>query len=279
MSLTPPRSDHPGGPRHLHFDRLAASYHGARPPYPDALFDRLADEGVIGPGLRVLEIGAGSGEATGRLRARGCEVVAVEPGPALRQRLVAAHPGVRVLEGRLEDVDLPPGCVDSAVAATSLHWVDLTVALPKLAAALRDEGLLAVWRTVFGDPRVETEFRRRMHAIVAARAEGIRVEDVLDPRPTVAELEAGGHFGHLGSWQWPWHVDLDPGRIRRLFETFSDWRPDELDAVELAAAESGPTVREHYVTILHILRRSSPRRAPRKPPSRITNGRRQGSLP
>jgi len=250
-----PLTDPPDGPRHLHFERLAASYGTARPPYPTALYDSLVAEGVIGPGRRVLEVGAGSGEATADLLTRGCEVVAVEPGAQLRQRLRAAHPGVRVLEGRLEDLTLPGNAFDSVVAATSLHWVDLAVALPKLRRALREGGLLAVWRTVFGDPRVETEFRRRMMAIVALREEGVRVENVLDPPPTVAELEAGGHFRHLGSWQWPWQIDLDPGRIRALFQTFSDWRPDEVDAVERAAAEVGPVVREHYVTVLHTLRR------------------------
>lgn len=256
MDRDPPSTDRPDGPRHLHFDRLAASYDSARPAYPSALFDRLVAEGVIGRGRRVLEVGAGSGEATGELLARGCRVVAVEPGAQLRQRLRAAHPGVRVLEGRLENVTLPGNAFDAVVAATSLHWVDLATGLPQLRAALREGGLLAVWRTVFGDPRVETEFRRRMLAVVAAREEGVRVENVLDPPPTVPDLQAGGHFSHVGSWQWPWHVDLTPEQIGRLFETFSDWRPDEVDAVERAAAEVGPTVREHYVTVLHILRRN-----------------------
>lgn len=210
MSPSPPWSDDPQASPHLHFERLAASYDAARPPYPAALFDQLLTEGVVGPGIRVLEVGASSGEATGELLARGCQVVAV----------------------------------------------DLGVALPRLHAALRERGLLAVWRTVFGDPRVQTEFRRRVLDIVARREEGIRDENVLDPPPTVPQLTAGGLFRHRGSWQWPWQVDLDPGQVRRLFETFSDWRPDEVDAARAAAAEVGPVVREHYVTILHVLQRS-----------------------
>ena len=155
----------------------------------------------------------------------------------------------------MEDVALAAGTFDSAVAATSMHWVDLAVALPRLHDALAEHGLLAVWRTVFGDPRVETDFRRQVTAIVARREEGVRVESILDPRPSVAELEAGRFFGHLGTWQWPWHIDLTPGQVGRLFGTFSDWSPHEVDAVVAAAAQVGPVVREHYVTILHVLRR------------------------
>jgi SAM-dependent methyltransferase len=47
---------------------------------------------------------------------------------------------------------------DLAVAATSLHWVRLDVALSKLAQALRPGGWLAAWWTVFGDPERVTDF-------------------------------------------------------------------------------------------------------------------------
>lgn len=43
---------------------MATEYATARPRYPDAVFETLEAEGVIGPGTRVLEIGAGAGLAT-----------------------------------------------------------------------------------------------------------------------------------------------------------------------------------------------------------------------
>jgi len=112
-----------------HFERMAADYASARPPYPAVIFEVMRAEGAIGPGLRVLEVGAGAGLATRELVAAGSQVVAIEPGRALGS-LLEAVPGVRVLPTTLEDAELPVAGFDSVVAATSLHWVDLSVGLP-----------------------------------------------------------------------------------------------------------------------------------------------------
>lgn len=89
-----------------HFESMAASYGSARPPYPSVLYDTLAQHGVIGAGQRILEIGAGSGEATRELVRRGSAVVAVEPGPELAARLRRTCPEASVVVSRVEDVDL-----------------------------------------------------------------------------------------------------------------------------------------------------------------------------
>ncbi|QDO87041.1 class I SAM-dependent methyltransferase [Ornithinimicrobium ciconiae] len=237
------------------FESIAASYRAARPDYPSELYDTLVQQGVIGPGRRVLEIGAGTGEATGELVRRGGAVFAVEPGPELAARLRQACPEASVLVSQIEDVDLAAHRFDSVVAATSMHWVDLPTVLPRLGQALEQGGLLAVWRTVFGDPRVQTPFRRAVDEIVAGRDETIPRTDPLEPRPTVAELEAGSRFRLVRTWEWPWQTDLDATQIRALFATFSDWQDQaELDAVQAAAAAQPGPVTEHYVTILHLLR-------------------------
>jgi hypothetical protein len=45
------------------FDQVAELYDRARPRYPAALFDDLAELAGIGPGSKVLEIGPGTGQA------------------------------------------------------------------------------------------------------------------------------------------------------------------------------------------------------------------------
>ena len=67
----------------MHFERMAAEYADARPPYPPSLYESLKAAGVIGAGTRVLEVGAGSGLATRELVRSGSDVVAVEPGRGL----------------------------------------------------------------------------------------------------------------------------------------------------------------------------------------------------
>jgi SAM-dependent methyltransferase len=159
---------------------------------------------------------------------------------------------------RLEDADLPVGGFDSVVAATSMHWVDLATALPKLHAALRPAGWLAVWRHRFGDETIDTAFRRRVEQIVGARMrrQGA-TEPRTDDRPTVEELSAGGWFEPVRSETWRWSVDLDADRVRRLFRTFSDWDDSEVMAAGRAVDDLGGVVTEHYQSVLHLLRKES----------------------
>ena len=235
----------------MQFERMAAEYAGARPPYPAGLYRTLLAAGVTGPGRRILEIGAGAGLATAVLVRSGSDVVALEPGRALIAEMRAVAPDIEVIASRLEDADLVEAGFDSIVAAMSLHWVDLAVGLPELHRALRPRGWLAVWRTVFGDD-VETEFRRRIGQIVAGRDPSRRVKR---SAPTMDDLATGDWFEPVSTEEWRWTVDLRTKQVRSLFRTFSNWESAEADLAADAADELGGEVTEHYRTVLHLLRR------------------------
>ena len=175
-------------PDGAHFDRVAAVYERGRPAYPDAVYDLLGEQGLIGQGVRVLEIGAGSGLATAALLARGCHVDAIEPGGNFADALRRLdHPRLSVREAALEETDLPAGAYDAVVAATSWHWIDGAAALPRLHAALRPGGRLAVWWAVFGDPDWHSPFRDRVEEMT--RRAGIGVDGL--PRPLQTTEPAG----------------------------------------------------------------------------------------
>ena len=72
------------------------------------------------------------------------------------------------------------------------------------------------------------------------------------------ELTAGGWFQPLRSEHWRWSIDMDADKVRRLFRTFSDWADVEVAAAGRAVDDLGGVVTEHYQTVMHILRKSSP---------------------
>lgn len=241
----------------MHFESIASDYAVDRPPYPSELFELLLADGVIGPGKQVLEVGPGSGLATAPLAASGSDVVAVEPGPDLADLLLRTVPEASVVVAALEDADLGAGQFDSVVAATSMHWLDLDAALPRLHGALRAGGWLAVWRHVFQDDTVaQTPFRERVQAIADARPDSPGTEQSRPNRSTMAELSAGGLFTPIRTERWRWSVSLDVDAVARLFGTFPGWTADEVRAVARAAEDLGGTVVEHYQTVLHLLRRA-----------------------
>lgn len=238
----------------MHFESIASDYAAARPPYPPALFECLLTEGVIGPGRWVLEVGAGSGLATGPLVATGSNVVAIEPGHYLAELLRGTVNDAAVIVATLEEADLGTRQFDSVVAATSMHWVNLATALPKLHAALRASGWLAVWRHQFYDDSVpQSAFRMRVQAIADAMRDSAGTGPARPNRSTMEELSAGGLFRPVRTEQWQWSVSLDVDAITRLFGTFPGWTREGVRAVSAAAEDLGGVVVEHYRTVLHLL--------------------------
>jgi ubiquinone/menaquinone biosynthesis C-methylase UbiE len=135
-------------PAVLGFDRAdtARAYDLARPSYPAEAVAHIVGHGGIGPGRRVLDLGAGTGKLTRLLVPTGAEVVAVEPVPAMRKQLALAAPTVEVHDGTAETVPLPDGSVDVVTVAQAFHWFDAPVALAEIRRVLRPGGwLFLVW--------------------------------------------------------------------------------------------------------------------------------------
>ncbi len=241
----------------MHFEHHAATYEEARPPYPAALWRRVAELGALKPGLRAVDLGAGTGQATGGLLAAGLEVTAVEPGHQLAAQLRQSHPAARVIESTAEAADLPEAAFDLAVVATAIHWMDLDQLLPRLHRALVPGGQLLVWRNVYGDETAEvTPFRERVAEIVARRSQPGRHRLQLSER-TEADLTRSGLFATTSVDHFSWSIDLDEAQVALLFGTFSDWSPAEVEEAAAAVRDLGGTVTEHYGSWLIALRRVS----------------------
>jgi len=95
----------------------------------------------------VLDLAAGTGLASAALVGAGFEVVAVEPLPEMRERLVLSAPGASVLAGTAEAIPLADASVDAVVVSDAFHWFDAGLAVAEIARILRHGGRVAlVWR-------------------------------------------------------------------------------------------------------------------------------------
>src|SRR4051794_16668491 len=141
--------DHEERLRHASsFGAAAVAYAEHRPDYAQAAVG-WALEPV--PGLRVLDLGAGTGKLTATLVALGAEVVAVEPDPAMLAELRHSLPVVRALPGSAEAIPLPDASVDAVLAGNAMHWFDMNAAGREIARVLEPNGILAGLWNVFDD--------------------------------------------------------------------------------------------------------------------------------
>lgn len=135
----------------LTFDQTAATYHEARPHYPEALFDRLME--LLRPAPAVIEVGPGTGQATEPLLQRGATVCAIEIGAqlaaALGQRL-ARFVGnqLDIVVSDFEQHDPVAASVDAVVCATAYHWISPAEQLARPRRWLRSDGRLAIIDTM-----------------------------------------------------------------------------------------------------------------------------------
>jgi ubiquinone/menaquinone biosynthesis C-methylase UbiE len=140
------------------FNRMAGFY-PARPAYPVALLDALAD--LAGPaGSRIGDLGAGVGHLALPLAERGYEVVAIEPAQEMLEQLraAAAEKGLalRALHAAAEALPLESASLDLVVIADALHFMDTELTARQIARVLAPRGALALVTCGFG----QTPFMR-----------------------------------------------------------------------------------------------------------------------
>jgi SAM-dependent methyltransferase len=208
------------------FDATAELYDRSRLVAPRRLFDDLVSLAGLEPGARLLELGCGTGQATGPLAERGFEVVGLELGESLadlaRQNL-AAFPRVRIVNASFEAWEPEAEPFDAVVSFNAFHWLDPDIRLAKSAAVLRPGGALAVMGSAFG-------LHEGADATWLALAEDYEaVVGELEPRPDLdaprdrsAELESDGWFRTVGVRRYRWQVRFDADAYIERLRT-SSW--------------------------------------------------------
>lgn len=130
------------------FGKTAGDYARHRAGFPPELPERLTAMGVLRPGLRALDLGAGTGTLARWLARAGCAVVGLDPAvPMMREgQLLDRADGVRVdyVAACAERVPLPDASLDLVTAGQCWHWFDRARVATEVHRLLRPGGALVI---------------------------------------------------------------------------------------------------------------------------------------
>jgi SAM-dependent methyltransferase len=132
------------------FERAADAYERGRPEYPPAAVALVTSALRLGPGVRLLDAGAGTGKLSRLVAASGAAVFAADPADAMIRR-AAGFPGIVPLRAVAEALPFRDGAFHAAAAASAFHWFDGPRALRELHRVLRPGGRLALLWNVRDD--------------------------------------------------------------------------------------------------------------------------------
>ena len=236
------------------FELVAGLYERARPEYPGAAIEWLAQKLDLREGRTVVDLGAGTGKLTRALLTTGARVIAVEPGDAMRAELVRGLPGAEALRGAAEQIPVHDASVDAVAVGQAFHWFRHDEALPEIHRVLTADGALGlIWNARDRDDPLQQEVTRLIEPFVPAGRPGS--ESWIDP------LAGSDLFGRAEEARFPFAQELDEDALvaRVLSISFvaaaTPERRAELEAqLREVAREVGGSVDFPYVTSVYVSR-------------------------
>lgn len=129
------------------FAPLAEDYARYRPGYPTEVLDELVHACGLTPDWVVADLGSGTGNLARLFLEAGHTVLGVEPNREMRkagERLLAAYPAFRSLDGTAECIPLAAQSADLVTIGQALHWFDPDKARVEFRRVLRGSNWVAV---------------------------------------------------------------------------------------------------------------------------------------
>ncbi len=210
------------------FSNVVKDYEYARPGYPAELCRDVCAFAELGEGAEILEVGAGTGQATDLFLQCGRSLDLLEVSEEQVKFLAEKYKDsaqVSVEKAYFEEFASEKK-YDLIYSATAFHWVKSDIGYPKAYEMLKEGGTLAVFWHMSSVTHYEEGIFQGLNQIKEKYfpgeppgfdEEGIR--QVMHKR--VKQIQSGGCFGAPKIMQYRWTDTYDAKRYVTLINTYS----------------------------------------------------------
>lgn len=251
------------------FSKVISDYELARPTYPKALYEKVSAFSGVGKDAEVLEVGAGTGQATDLFLSGDYRLDLLEVSDeqvAFLKQKYGTNPKVSVKKDYFEQYETEKR-YDLIYSATAFHWVDSWIGYPKAWELLRKGGTLAVFWHMSSVTYYDTGIFVGLNAIkkkylpgesLGFDAEGI--QKVKERR--IQQIQSGGCFGTPEFYEYRWIDTYDANRYVTLLNTYSgtqtlseEKRTAYLDEVRVYINANGGKVELPQHVMLYLVKK------------------------
>lgn len=181
------------------FKTVIAEYEFGRPRYPEGVYEAIRSFSGIDTSSKLLEVGAGTGQATDMFVSHGHKLDVLEVSDeqaSYLQNKYADHAGVSVFRDYFEDYTADKE-YDLIYSATAFHWIKCENGYPKAWNMLRKGGAMAVFWDVFFDEYhsggIFDELNELLLKYMPDETIGLPLEKIKEKR--IQQITVGDYFG------------------------------------------------------------------------------------
>lgn len=250
------------------FQNVINDYEYGRPQYPEELYAAVNRFSGIGPASEILEVGAGTGQATGLFALHGHRLDLLEVSDqqvTFLQGKYGLQDNIKVTKSYFEDYE-PDKQYDLIYSATAFHWIKCENGYPKAWRMLREGGTMAVFWNVFFDlyhsGGIFDGLNELRKAYMPNESLGDDLETIKDKR--IRQITVGGYFEMPEYIEFHWTDRYDAKRFTAWANTYSrvlvlgdKQRMEYLNAVEHYILEQGGVVDVPQTVSLYMVKKNA----------------------
>lgn len=213
------------------FQNMIEDYEAARPGYPTELYRDIIEFSALHAGAKILEIGAGPGQATEYFVKTRYDITALEISEKQVRFLedkFSQHRNFHGICSTFEDYSCAEETYDLIFSATAFHWIEPAVGYPKAHALLKQNGVMAVFWHLASIIEPETEMLRNIGDIYRTYAP--ELDDYISREEgeelhlrRIAQLQTEGLLCNPVTKIYRWKDEYPTERYLKLMNSHSDF--------------------------------------------------------